>query len=131
MRNALSAVTDELRRLKASGVGSVSVSQEGLEALRAAVKARPRAAAPAPAAPAAEPAAPPRARPAEKPPREPEAPVPVVVLPEGDKAARFAALCRMVEEDPVCRSKLRPGKRICVGVGNLDAAIPDIAEHIR
>ena len=128
MRNALSAVTDELRRLKASGVGSVSVSQEGLEALRAAVKARPRAAAPAPAAPAAEPAAPPRARPAEKPPREPEAPVPVVVLPEGDKAARFAALCRMVEEDPVCRSKLRPGKRICVGVGNLDAAIMFVGE---
>ena len=111
MRLALNAITDELRRLKASGVASVPVSDEGIAALRGLVKSRP------PAAPAGAPA------------REAAAPAaPVVALPDGDKAARWAALRQCVMEDPVCRAKVRPGKKIVLGVGSLDAAIMFVGE---
>jgi DNA polymerase len=118
MRNALNAITDELRRLKADGVERVAISDGGLDALRRSVAGRP-AARPAPAAqaPAAQaaPAAPPVAP-------------PVVVLPEGDKAARWAALLQRVLDDPVCKAKLRPGKKAVLGVGSLDAAIMFVGE---
>ena len=111
MRLALNAITEELRRLKASGVASVPVSDEGIAALRGLVKSRP------PAAPAGAPA------------REAAAPAaPVVALPDGDKAARWAALRQCVMEDPVCRAKVRPGKKIVLGVGSLDAAIMFVGE---
>jgi uracil-DNA glycosylase family 4 len=116
MRLAINALTDELRRLKASGVGSVSVSQEGLDALRSSVSRRPAA------EPAGEsPAPPPAARP-------PAAAPPVVVLPDGDKATRWSALCRAVLADPVCAARVRPGKKAVVGVGSLDAAIMFVGE---
>ncbi|HXN34723.1 MAG TPA: uracil-DNA glycosylase, partial [Opitutaceae bacterium] len=114
MRLALNALTDELRRLKAGGVVSVSVSQEGLDALRRSV-----AAAPSPAPRKAEAAA----RPG------PAAPAPpAVVLPDGDKASRWSALCAMVLGDPACAAKIRPGKKAVVGVGSLDAAIMFVGE---
>jgi DNA polymerase len=114
MRLALNALTDELRRLKAGGVGSVSVSQEGLDALRRSVAgARPQAVRDAGAAKAAGPAAP--------------AP-PVVVLPGGDKASRWSALCAMVLADPACAARIRPGRKAVVGVGSLDAAIMFVGE---
>jgi len=122
MRLALNAITDELRRLKASGVESVSVSDEGIAALRglAAVPATPKAA--APPAPAEREARPALGRAA------PAPAVPVVVLPEGDKAARWEALRQAVLDDPVCRAKVRPGKKIVIGVGSLDAAIMFVGE---
>jgi DNA polymerase len=124
MRNALNALTDELRRLKASGVDRVAVSEGGLEALRRSAGRRPEAAGPGPAAGAAP--LPPTAAPPAAAPRA--AAPPVVVLPEGDKAARWAAVHRMVLEDPVCRSKVRPGMKVVLGVGSLDAAIMFVGE---
>lgn len=123
MRLALTAITDELRRLKSSGVDSVVFSDEGLAALKktlvgAAGQAKPAGAAaraPAPEAGAKEPSPAP-------------APAPAVVLPQGDKATRWAALMQLVLDDPVCRSKLRPGKKVVLGVGNLDAAIMFVGE---
>jgi DNA polymerase len=55
-------------------------------------------------------------------------PPPVVVLPEGDKQTRWDALRDLVLADPLCRSKVRPGKKIVLGVGSLDAAIMFVGE---
>jgi uracil-DNA glycosylase family 4 len=133
MRLALNALTDELRRLKAQGVGRVSISDEAVEALRASVRSRPAArpvpvaaVAPSPrAAPAPAAAVPAAVAPATPVPRV--AP-PVVVLPAGDKQARWDALRGLVLQDAVCTSQLRPGKKIVLGVGSLDAAIMFIGE---
>ncbi len=114
MRLALNAITDELRRLKASGVASVPVSDEGIAALRGLVKSRPPAGAPARGAAAQA--------------ELPAPAAPVVALPDGDKAARWAALRQGVLDDPVCRAKVRPGKKIVLGVGSLDAAIMFVGE---
>ena len=126
MRLALNAITDELRRLKASGVDSVVVSEEGLAALRAAIGpfAAPRPAAPAEHAPARAPA--PRAE--SRVAAAPAPPPPVVSLPAGDKRTRWEALLKLVADDPVCRAKLRPGKKAVLGVGNLDASIMFVGE---
>ncbi len=124
MRLALTAITDELRRLKAGGVVSVSVSDEGLAALRGAVRAS--AAPPADRPPEAPPA---RARAiAERAAVAPAVPVPVVSLPAGNKRARWEALHQLVVDDPVCRAKLRPGKKVVLGVGDLDARIMFVGE---
>ena len=134
MSLAINAITDELRRLKASGQGTVTVSDEALAALRKSLEGRPaspRAAAPAPSptpAPAAAPRPAPKAPPRAAAPALPAVPPPVVVLPSGDKAARWAALNSIVRDDPVCRSKLKPGKKVVTGVGSLDATIMFIGE---
>jgi len=126
MRNALNALTDELRRLKASGVERVAVSDEGLAALRRAVGSRPPAAVPAALRIAAPAAAPPAAPPAAV--KVPATPPPVVQMPEGDKAARWEAVRRQVLDDPVCRAKVGTGKKAVLGVGSLDAAIMFVGE---
>ncbi len=124
MRLALNALTDELRRLKASGVERVSVSSEAIEALRASFRQPPPA---PPANPEAAAIAPPssvkEARTASV-----AAALPVVVLPKGDKAVKWAALLQTVLADPVCVSKLRPGKKAVLGVGSLEAPIMFIGE---
>ncbi len=142
MRAALTAIADELKRLRSRGVKSVPVSAEALIALRRAVESR-QAAAPATSttsrmreddAPVAAPAsrvdpaparpvrtAVPAAVPAPAAPQLP--PPPVVTLPEGDKQTRWDALHAMVINDPVCREQVRPGKKVVLGVGNLDARI--------
>ncbi len=125
MRLALTALTDELRRLKANGVSSVSVSEEGLEALRKSIQTRPPTV-PARAAPSKVLPAP-RAS-AEEPARAPVPPPPVVVLPKGDKKAQWESLRQAVVDDPFCKSKLRPGKKVVLGVGSLDAAIMFVGE---
>ena len=141
MRQALLAVSEELRRLKGAGVGTVSVSEETLAAVGRVVRARaggaPRAeTAPiAPQAPAAAPAARPSpaapvpatvAVPRVAAPSLPEAPV--VRLPDGDKRARWDALLAQVTGDPICRANVRPGKKVVLGVGTLDAAIMFVGE---
>jgi uracil-DNA glycosylase len=132
MRTALETLTDELRRLKAAGVASVSVSDESMASLRAAVRSFADAAGAAETAAAAERPAPahkpvaPSALPAKAPPRVSAAklpPAPSWVPPQGDKAVRWNALREFVANDPVCRAHVRPGKKVVLGVGNLDAGI--------
>lgn len=148
MRHALQALTDELRRLKGAGVKTVAVSDETVAALRRVVagraaagvrtgnldtlRAEAPAAAPEPAARAAPPAWTPPVRIA--PPAAPSAPVvtlpaaPVVTLPDGDKAARWSALLAAVVNDPNCQANVRPGKKVVLGVGSLDARIMFVGE---
>jgi uracil-DNA glycosylase family 4 len=148
MRHALQALTDELRRLKSSGVKTVAVSDEALATLRRVVAARAAGGArneKVDTAPAVVPApgGAPGARevgPAWTPPARgmgavaPAAPVvtlppaPVVTLPEGDKATRWAALLDAVVNDPTCRAHVRPGKKVVLGVGSLDARIMFVGE---
>jgi uracil-DNA glycosylase family 4 len=131
MRTALTALTDELRRLKTTGTKLVSVSEESLAALRTVIRRSSasvaRANAPSFAAAAITrtaasviPVAKTKARTLPAP--------PVVKLPEGDKATRWAALLAMVTNDPVCVSHARPGKKVVLGVGDLDAQIMFVGE---
>lgn len=147
MQKALTALTEELRRLKATGVKTVLVSDESLARLRAARSNTRKVAPPAErpqiasadpvTAKAAEPKAP------KNPARTPEEPTPPVVeatsaptippptpfvLPEGNKTARMAALREHVTSDAICRANLRPGKRLVLGVGTLDAKIMFVGE---
>jgi uracil-DNA glycosylase family 4 len=126
MRLALTALTDELRRLKASGVVSVAVSEQSLDALRKSVGSRPAPARP----PAPKPVTVAAAEAAGAQPAPPAAfpPVPTVVLPKGDKRTQWEALQKAVLHDPFCKSKLRPGKKVVLGVGSLEAAIMFIGE---
>lgn len=59
-----------------------------------------------------EPAAPPRL-----PPPQP------VTLPSGSKTTRMDALRERIFADPVCREQVRPGKKLVVGTGSLDAKL--------
>ena len=148
MRAALTALTDELRRLKTVGVKSVSVSDESLLALRRVIAARKAGAQPSTAVrpPAASSAAVPVASsaPAMKS-YEPPAPFvaakaaaaptvstlpspPKFTLPGGDKKTRWDALLALVQNDATCRTRVRPGKKVVLGVGQLDAKIMFIGE---
>jgi DNA polymerase len=145
MRESLTAITEELRRLKLAGVTTVPVADETLERLRRVVARRaaatsaanavePTAPKTAPVIPAAAPAAPtavkPRevVRPAAAVVSEPLRTPPEVRLPAGTKAERWAALKALVEGDQNCRAHLRPGKRVVLGVGSLDAALMFVGE---
>ncbi len=135
MRATLQALVEELRRLKSTGVTSLPASEEGLAALRAAVASarREHPDAPAPESPPRDPtpAVPPvvvsAAPRIQKTATASEAPAlpppPAIVLPEGDRDARWNWLRTRVENDPVCRERVRPGKKIVLGVGNLEARI--------
>ncbi len=125
MRTALNALTDELRRLKTTGIKSVSVSEAGLLALRSVIRSRqnsssvavnvtvPMRAITAPPMPVSKPKV-----------VEPKLPAPPVVnLTAGDKAGRWAALVAAIQSDPVALAHLPPGKKIVCGTGNLDARI--------
>lgn len=153
MRLALTALTDELKRLRASGVKSVAVSEESLTALRGVVAAQGKKsvpptppssssasastkvdASPTPAksmhsSPAPLRAAPPVAAPVAAEPKAPSLPPPPVVsLPAGDKAVCWEALRARVLGDPVCAGRVRPGKKVVLGVGSLDAKIMFVGE---
>lgn len=159
MRSALIALTDELRRLKTTGVKTVSVSEASVATLRKIIAARgggtllgtpaepaarkplsSTAASSAPA-PTPRPAAPaPVMKPYEPPPMHSlpvavaEAPTlklpppPSVKLPDGDKQTRWNALLDLVLNDPTCKSNVRPGKKVVLGVGTLDAKIMFVGE---
>ena len=137
MRRELAAIYDELLRRQAAGEKSVFLSGESLALLRQAASEAPAG----DVVPAAKPPA--RPRPSSKPPAAEESvprkgaaprkatnrpaievpPPPVVSLPEGDKATRWQALKELVEADPWCRSQVKPGKKIVLGVGSLDSPI--------
>ena len=141
MRESLNAITEELRRLKLAGVTTVPVADDTLERLRrvvvrrAGIAAEGVASAPAPAtARAMQPAASTKPRETLRPVAlgapvaEPLRAPPEVRLPAGTKAERWAALKALVEGDPNCRAHLRPGKRVVLGVGSLDAALMFVGE---
>jgi len=126
MRTALNALTDELRRLKTSGIKSVNVSEAGLVALRSMIRSRGRL----PVSPnVVVDRAPPvitQPMPVAKPkvmgvPKLPSPPT--FILPEGDKLARWSALASIVRADPVALAQVPAGKKIVFGVGKLDAKI--------
>jgi len=148
MRAALTALTDELKRLKASGVKTVSVSDEALAGLREGIAARSRLVEPSakasPVRTPVSPSAPATTGEATKfnaatvtaasrdiqttatvaPAANPKLPPPPnVSLHAGDKQTRWDALLAQVTQDPVCRQQLKPGKKVVLGVGNLDARI--------
>jgi uracil-DNA glycosylase family 4 len=140
MRESLTAITEELRRLKQAGVTTVSVTDETLERLRRALSRRAAerpaerpVSAPAPVATPPPPAPGPireatRTAPPTAPVPEPLRTPPEVRLPAGSKPERWAALQALVEGDPCCRAHLRPGKRVVLGVGSLDAALMFVGE---
>ncbi len=152
MRAALTALAEELKRLKAEGVKTVAVSDESLAALRTVVRARSGPNKPEKPAtsmhtssPASEPAEgrggkpvlagrgsdafsrsqeAPQPKTREVAPKKSEFPLPpTVVLPAGDKQTRWNALLQLVVNDPVCKAHVRPGKKVVLGVGNLDSKI--------
>ncbi len=53
---------------------------------------------------------------------------PKVVLPEGDKAVRWAALRAFIAADAGCAAQLGPGVKPVFGVGSLDAKIVFVAD---
>ena len=136
MQAILHALTEELRRLKAGGVKTVNVSPEAVAGLRVALARRRRSV----------PAAAPTITPIE---REPEPkgekaamrspaltqakldqprtaslpPAKSFIIPPGDKRQRMEWLRQRVLGDEVCQSHLRPGKKLVVGVGNLEARV--------
>jgi uracil-DNA glycosylase family 4 len=140
MRESLTAITEELQRLKQAGVTTVSVTDETLERLRRALSRRAAerpaerpVSAPAPVATPPPPAPGPireatRTAPPTAPVPEPLRTPPEVRLPAGSKPERWAALQALVEGDPCCRAHLRPGKRVVLGVGSLDAALMFVGE---
>lgn len=150
MRQALHALTTELRRLKTSGVRTLAVSEESLAALRSVIQERAKStraalSGSAPSSPDSSPKnseTPARSvEPEPKPTLRYSAPVtaapsdskipeiaPVVALPEGDKATKWAALRELVLKDAVCCANVRPGKKVVLGVGSLDAKIMFVGE---
>ncbi len=154
MRLALHALTEELRRLRSAGLKTVAVSEESLVALRRVVQARALAgvasaggvAVGAEPEPASAPAAPGGSRPvapsvavaapaAFKPtvvvPTHETPPLPApptVELPAGTKQQRWDALVGLVQADPTCRANVRPGKKVVLGVGALEARVMFVGE---
>jgi DNA polymerase len=135
-REQLLAVAEELQRLKGEGVVSIAVEESTLAALRAlssdAPKVEPNLEPPKPApavkfvAPAREVIPPKPAPPKAMEPAMP--PPPEVTLPPGTKQEQFAWLVAKVTGDPNCIAHVRPGKKVVVGVGNLDAKIMFVGE---
>jgi uracil-DNA glycosylase family 4 len=130
MRAILTALTDELKRLKATGVRTVSVSEENLAALRRVVQRRQEGSgasqkiAATPGPPLSPPPMIPTKEPARPLPPAPRLPAPpVVALPPGDKRTRWTALRERVLGDAVCRAHVRPGKQVVFGVGDPAAKI--------
>ena len=133
MRAVLLAFTDELKRLKAAGVKMVSVSDESLATLQRLVAARKTGE----RKPASAEAVTDKSESDLTQSPRPETlnaaatalpPPPEVVLPAGEKSARWQALRELVLNHPVCRAHVRPGKQVVFGVGNLDAKIMLVGE---
>lgn len=144
MRAALTAITEELRRLKAEGTRSLAISDESLRKLKSSLAKRRTEAAPPSPAFTPEPAAPTKSEPASFRPKPattftpkpvPSAaagpalpPPPLFKLTGADKAARWAELRTIVLGDETCKARVRPGKQVVFGVGNIDAKIMFVGE---
>ncbi|MDQ8197191.1 uracil-DNA glycosylase [Pelagicoccus enzymogenes] len=141
MKAEVEALVDELKRLRKAGVTRVSVSEAAIQSLKkfskvASVDANTRA--------AVLDSIPDRVRSASvkdfdkvlletksetkkaaakqtygaKLPRPPR-----ILLPNGDKRERWAFLRDKVLNCPTCNQRVKPGKKVVFGVGNLDAEI--------
>ena len=55
-------------------------------------------------------------------------PPPTVTLPAGDKRTRWDALLKQVLGDATCCANVRPGKKVVLGVGSLDAKVMFVGE---
>ncbi|MDP3072140.1 MAG: uracil-DNA glycosylase [Opitutaceae bacterium] len=135
MRLALQAIAEELRRLKNAGVKTVAVSDASVTALRATVARRQGTADkisdPSPAAaikPSVAAATLAPKFPSPPPPAAQLPPPPTVALPDGDKRTRWDALQALVQNDATCRAHVRPGRKVVLGVGDLDAKIMFVGE---
>ncbi len=134
MRHALNVLADELRRLKTAGVKHVAVSDEAIATLRRVIagkkaKGEERCEKPEPLKPALMVSAPAVPLPHLPSPISHLLPTaPAVSLPPGDKATRWAALLDLVTNDATCRANVRPGKKIVLGVGSVDAKIMFVGE---
>ena len=133
MRAVLLAFTDELKRLKAAGVKMVSVSDESLATLQRLVAARKTGERKPASAEAVTDKSESDVTQSPRPKTLNAAatalpPPPEVVLPAGEKSARWQALRELVLNHPVCRAHVRPGKQVVFGVGNLDAKIMLVGE---
>ena len=106
-------------RVKAPGLPTKATRGTG-ETIAAGARSAP---VPAVAAPALAPAAPEPSAPAK--PRLQPMPF---TLPAGDKATRWQWLKQHVTEDPICLANVRPGKKVVLGVGSLDARIMFVGE---
>jgi uracil-DNA glycosylase family 4 len=125
MRAALTALTEELRRLKAEGVTAVTVSDEALAALKQKLASGAAASDPGRGSERAPPSAllPLRqACPGQGTTRS------TIDLPHGDKRTRWEALKSLVLADSVCCSNVRQGKTVVLGVGSLEARIMFVGE---
>ena len=140
MRTVLFALTDELKRLKAAGVKTVSVSDESVATLRRLVAARdsgdrisktgerkPASAEALAGRPETDLTQNPKPK-TQNPAATDLPPPPEVILPPGDKSVRWRALRELVLNHPVCRAHVRPGKQVVFGVGSLDAKVMFVGE---
>ncbi|HEY5551402.1 MAG TPA: uracil-DNA glycosylase, partial [Opitutaceae bacterium] len=135
LKEHLLAVAEELQRLKGEGIASVAVDETTLESLRA-IAGPAKREAPQPVVTHAVVAKPVRDVPVLAPmpappprPREPAPPPPAEVnLPAGTKREQFDWLVAQVMGNPGCIRHVRPGKKVVVGVGNLDAKIMFVGE---
>lgn len=123
MRAALTALTDELRRLKASGVKTVAVSDASVAALRRVLEARKMAAASAPVAarPSAIVAEPPQATAPVAPARANVTPSAPASAPAGRPAPAAAPAFKPYEPPP---PTVRPARAAAEGSSGL-APIPE------
>ncbi len=133
MLTALNVLTDELRRLKATGVRTVDVSEESLQALRSAVEGhiKKRSVEHVSAAQEIKPLSVSQVQgsPVTKVKvAAPFAVAPYFKLEEGSKETRLAALKQIMLEDPVYKATLKPGKQLVIGCGALDAKIMFVAD---
>ncbi len=135
VREHLLALNDELRRLKSEGRRNVSVTEESIAGLRAAIAGGPVETLAQEGVPGQIPVTVPREAPA--PVRVIAAPraitpvlpaTPPIKLPEGDKHTRWAALREIVLNDAVCKARVYPGKQVVFGVGNINAAVMFVGE---
>ena len=141
MKAEVEALVEELKRLRKAGVTRVPVSEKALQALRKRMK--PQAIGGSARAAVLD-AIPEQVRAAdvksfdnvfEETKKEAKKaivkkssgsklpPPPLVQLPVGDKQTRWKALRETVLGCPICSARVKPGKKIVFGIGNLDADI--------
>ncbi|MGA1205006.1 MAG: uracil-DNA glycosylase [Opitutales bacterium] len=123
MRRELAAVYDELLRRQQAGEKSIYLTDEAVRILKEIAET---------AEPVDESATPEAVEPVavkKKAVRKKTAPVvevpapPRVVLPEGTRQEQWDALREQVMSDPWCQSQVKPGKKVVLGVGSLEARI--------
>lgn len=134
MRTSITALTEELRRLKASGVTNVTISPDSLERLHSVVSKRlgssgassAKEMCPGPIENSA--ASIGRSPKKEKAPTRSLPDPPTVSLPDGDKQTKWTALRELVLKNETCLAQLLPGKQLVFGVGDINAKVMFVGE---